>query len=466
MSNLLDRRFESREELEQAAQAITSWDDYAVTTKSSSVRHLQCRRGGTSRNNHNLTAATVKVKRDPLRQICPLVIKAFPVGDRCWEVRGNNDQHTHAMMKDAFVFHQHRKLNEEDLATALKVLKVGTKPEHICEALRDTEGKSSYEGWIAYLGAFLDERAYEARYQYDSEKRLQSIFFAYPASIEKARCFPEVVLVDATYRRNQYHMPYVNIVGISNVGRQELMSFATGGAWITDEKLSAYAWIAECIDEVIWKLVSKKPGIIVVDYTAAALELFTKIFPDTHHLLCNVHLYGNFRKNCCKGFDTVDQQNALLKAVKKLINSRPENHVEEAHKEFLEIAKFSRKADDIVSYLNTMLIKKEQWVGAYTSRLLHVGTTTTSRVECAHAAIKDNLTSLGTISNAMESIDRYIRFKAEFGEVPPVSHEKPIDVKQKMQSLSTRIEALLEDDGDNQARLCYGGPHRSSHGPW
>ncbi|KAL1928059.1 hypothetical protein VTP01DRAFT_2975 [Rhizomucor pusillus] len=169
------------------------------------------------------------------------------VGDGRWEVREINDQHNPAMMEDAFGFHQYRKLNEEGLATALKILKAGTKPKQICEALRDTEGKlsvlpkdldnfrmrtersnDSVKDRMVYLGAFLDERGYEVSYQYDSEKRLQSIFFAHPASIEKARRFPEVVLVDATYRTNQYHMPYVNVVGISNVGRQKLMSFAIG----------------------------------------------------------------------------------------------------------------------------------------------------------------------------------------------------------------------------------------------
>lgn len=37
----------------------------------------------------------------------------------------------------------------------------------------------------------------------------------------------------------------MNIVGISNVGRQKLMSFAIGGAWISDEKLLAFALIAD-----------------------------------------------------------------------------------------------------------------------------------------------------------------------------------------------------------------------------
>ncbi|KAL1927219.1 hypothetical protein VTP01DRAFT_5182 [Rhizomucor pusillus] len=53
MFNLLNRRFENREELKQAAQVIAHCGGYAVTTKSSSVRHLclQCRCGGTSRDN-------------------------------------------------------------------------------------------------------------------------------------------------------------------------------------------------------------------------------------------------------------------------------------------------------------------------------------------------------------------------------------------------------------------------------
>lgn len=68
-------------------------------------------------------------------------------------------------------------------------------------------------------------------------------------------------------------MPCVNIIDISNVGRQKLISFAIDDARISYEKLSAYTWIAECMDQVIWEPVSKKPGIIITDYAGRSYIL-------------------------------------------------------------------------------------------------------------------------------------------------------------------------------------------------
>lgn len=62
-----------------------------------------------------------------------------------------------------------------------------------------------------------------------------------------------------------------------------------------------------------------------------------------------------------------------------------------------------------------MLKKKEQWVGAYTSKILHFGATTTQRVEGAHAFMKAEIRSAGSINNAMEKIDLCIRQQVKNG---------------------------------------------------
>lgn len=56
---------------------------------------------------------------------------------------GNQRSAYYQMMEGAIVFHQYRKLKEEDLAATLKLLKADTRPKQINEALRDTEGKKS-----------------------------------------------------------------------------------------------------------------------------------------------------------------------------------------------------------------------------------------------------------------------------------------------------------------------------------
>ncbi|KAL1927119.1 hypothetical protein VTP01DRAFT_5082 [Rhizomucor pusillus] len=124
-----------KKKLKQATHVISRWDGYAVRTKSSSVRHLslQCHCGGTSRNNHNLTAATVKDQGRFLTTELSFHRQGIFSWRRRWEA--------------------------------------GTKPKQFSEALRDNEGKlsllpkdldslrmrtDSVKGRMTYLGGFLE----------------------------------------------------------------------------------------------------------------------------------------------------------------------------------------------------------------------------------------------------------------------------------------------------------------------
>lgn len=83
--------------------------------------------------------------------------------------------------------------------------------------MRIKRSNDNMKGKMAYLGAFLTKEA-----KNPLPIRLgNASFLPYPGSIKKAPRFPEVVLVNATYRTNQYYMPDVNIIGVSNAGCQQ-----------------------------------------------------------------------------------------------------------------------------------------------------------------------------------------------------------------------------------------------------
>ncbi|KAL1926688.1 hypothetical protein VTP01DRAFT_5583 [Rhizomucor pusillus] len=142
-----------------------------------------------------IPAVFVTCQIDSLRRYCPFIIKALPVRDRLWEVWEINDQHNYQMMEGAIVFHQYRKLKEEDLAATLKLL----------------EAK-----WRTWAHSLTKEAKNPLPIRLGNAS-----FLPYPGSIKKAPRFPEVVLVNATYRTNQYYMPDVNIIGVSNAGCQQ-----------------------------------------------------------------------------------------------------------------------------------------------------------------------------------------------------------------------------------------------------
>ena len=45
--------------------------------------------------------------------------------------------------------------------------------------------------------------------------RLRSLFFASQEQVELARCYPDIVLVDSTYKSNRYNMPLLHFGGVT-----------------------------------------------------------------------------------------------------------------------------------------------------------------------------------------------------------------------------------------------------------
>ena len=376
MSLLYNRLFDTKKQLYDAAQIIAKAEGYCVTTKNSIKRHmhLQCRCGGQPKNCHGLTEETRKIKRDSWRKECPFLIKARPTKSGCWEAWSINDQHNHDMVDNYRIFHQHRKLTEDQFARVLEMIQAKATPSNICDALRDMDGnqimipkdvsniknreaisENSNGCNMAYMRQYLHARGYQVRYQYNSNKQLTSLLFAHPSCIKNAQRFSEVVIMDATYKTNMYKMPYVNVVGVSNVGSksEQLKTFAIAGAWISNETKESYTWVAEELHDLIWKPVDKVPGVIVTDYDPSLVGAIKTTYRDTTFMLCTVHIRKNFQKNCLKGFDgDVEKHKALLKAVDGLIRSDNESSYQKAKSDFLEVANTSSKSTEIVKYLD------------------------------------------------------------------------------------------------------------------
>ena len=58
--------------------------------------------------------------------------------------------------------------------------------------------------------------------------------------------------MDATYSTNTLKMPFVNIVGVSNLGQTKLRSVAMAGAWVTREDEESMTWVTLGLKELIF----------------------------------------------------------------------------------------------------------------------------------------------------------------------------------------------------------------------
>ena len=65
---------------------------------------------------------------------------------------------------------------------------------------------------------------------------LRRVLFVSGQMLRYAEKFLDIVIVDATYKRNRFNMPLINILGVNNFGRNIVLRFAL----MDDEKADSY----------------------------------------------------------------------------------------------------------------------------------------------------------------------------------------------------------------------------------
>ncbi|KAL7224361.1 hypothetical protein ACSBR1_025757 [Camellia fascicularis] len=127
------------------------------------------------------------------------------------------------------------------------------------------------------------------------------LFFAHPTSLNLLRAFPKVLLMDCTYKTNQYRLRLVEIVGVTST----VMTFSVAFAYLQYEKEDNYTWALGILRSVMDE--NTLPSIIVIDRELALMNAICTVFPGTTNLLCRWHIRKNVLVNCKKMFETKDK---------------------------------------------------------------------------------------------------------------------------------------------------------------
>jgi MULE transposase-like protein len=90
--------------------------------------------------------------------------------------------------------------------------------------------------------------------------RLTALFFASVNQIELMRCFPDVILLDATYKTNRYGMPLLHIGGTTPMNT----FFSSAFCSFSGESEEDYFWAIQRFNEVL-RVGIKQPEVIVTD---------------------------------------------------------------------------------------------------------------------------------------------------------------------------------------------------------
>ena len=257
--------------------------------------------------------------------------------------RANEDEPT-----DLRIFHRVRKadMTREATTDAVHQAAIGMTPAQIMRLMRSqnpatrvipadirralaNSNVEQHRGGNQFLSIerMLRTGRYTYRYDLTEEGQLSRLFVAHEHSISQAQRFPEVVIIDATYKTNIAGVPLVHIVGVDNLASDKstdsLRTFFIAYALVINEKKDSYTWLMKCLQSVIYDVANGPyvPGLFVTDNDASLRSAIKEVFPAVPRSLCSWHIRMNFETrldNCING----DIRERFVSAVVSLLYAR------------------------------------------------------------------------------------------------------------------------------------------------
>ena len=254
--------------------------------------------------------------------------------------------------------------------------------------LKNLAGKTPMEALISVLQTGV----YTVSYKQDAAGRLTHLFFAHPKSIELLHRFPEVLIMDCTYKSNKFKFPLLNIIGTTCLNT----SFYVAFAFLEDEVQESYTWALEQLKTLFQN--GRTPDVLLMDRDLALIAAAIKVFPrPTTLLLCIWHVKTNVKAHAGEHIKDDAIKAEFLSDWSSLVASKTTNAYDDNWNDFQ--TKYDTRFPALVQYVfDTWLRKyKSFFVSAWVDKKLHLKNHATSRAEGAHGVLKRYLQILQEI---------------------------------------------------------------------
>jgi len=106
------------------------------------------------------------------------------------------------------------------------------------------------------------------------------LFFTHATAIALARIWPEVLLMDATYRTNYYNLPLLHFLGRLPTGKNFTVTFC----FISDENERMFSWVLRMLKALVYGPV--KQSVMLTDHDKELEKSLLSMLPLVPHLLC------------------------------------------------------------------------------------------------------------------------------------------------------------------------------------
>lgn len=236
----------------------------------------------------------------------------------------------------------------------------------------------------------------------EASKRVRRLVFVNKLAKEILGKNSVVIVMHCTYKTNKYVMPMLVIMGHTSL----YSSFYIGFAFIETEGEEDFVWILEQLTALFKALGLNEPWVIVTDKDLALMNAIKIVYPRINHLLCLCHINKNILKNCKPSFETQEQWQEFLAAWYRVVYAPTKDECEEAWKNLAE--EYEEDYSDECDYIHeTWLVRwARRFCKAYTNKVTHFGTCTTSRVEGGPCVLKAKLKcSTGDLIAVVEGLE-------------------------------------------------------------
>jgi len=75
-------------------------------------------------------------------------------------------------------------------------------------------------------------------FKVDKESKFTSAIYLSKTMLLYSQYFLDLVIVDATYKRNRFNLPLINVIGVNNFGKNIMLAFGL----LSNETLEGYIW--------------------------------------------------------------------------------------------------------------------------------------------------------------------------------------------------------------------------------
>ncbi|KAH1249409.1 Protein FAR1-RELATED SEQUENCE 5 [Glycine max] len=253
---------------------------------------------------------------------------------------------------------------------------------------------------MQHLMRLLERDQYIHWHRLKDQDVVRDLFWCHPDAVKLCNACHLVFFIDNTYKTNRYRLPLLDFVGVTPTG----MTFSAGFAYLEGERVKNLVWALERFRDLFLRN-DRLPVVIVIDRDLALMNAVKVVFPECTNLLCRFHIDKNVKAKCKS---LIGQKNAwdyVMDSWGNLVDCPSEQEFPEHLQRFQVVHSPWPMFVDYVC--ETWIVPhKKKFITAWTNKVMHLGNTTTNRVESAHWSLKRILqNSVGDLCSVWDAMN-------------------------------------------------------------